>query len=63
VYLNDASTGLTAQLNGTDTTWKSTTAAKDTYTFVAGDRLQVRLTTASWTPTTADARGSLEIET
>jgi len=55
---------LTAVIDGTNTTFKATTQAKDTSTFAAGDRLEVRITTdGSWTPTTADVRGVLEVET
>lgn len=63
VHVNDVATALTAVLDGTNTTFKATTAAKDTYQFSAGDRLSVRVTTdASWAPTTADVRASIEVE-
>lgn len=61
---NSVATGLTAVLNGTDTQFKSTTQAKDTDTFVAGDLIDVKITTdASWAPTTADIRVTIELET
>lgn len=54
---------LTAVLDGTNTTFKATTQAKDTDTFVAGDELELRVTTdGSWSPVTADIRAALEIE-
>jgi len=63
VYKNGAATGLTAVLNGTDTTFKATTQGKDNDTFVAGDQIDLRVTTsADWTPVTADIRATLEIE-
>lgn len=55
--------GLTAVLNGTDTSRKATTQAKDTDAFAAGDELYAVVTTdGSWTPTTADIRVAIEIE-
>lgn len=63
VFKNGTGTGLTAVLDATNTTFKATTQAKDTDTFAAGDRLDIRITTdASWAPTTADVRATLEIE-
>lgn len=62
VYKNGAGTGLTAVLDGTNTTVKATTQAMDLDAFVAGDELDVRVTTAGWTPTTADIRAAIEIE-
>lgn len=64
VFKNASTTGLTAVLDGTNTISKATTQAKDTDTFVAGDELDIRITTdGSWAPTTADIRASLEVET
>lgn len=58
-----SSIGLTAVLNGTDTSRKATTQAKDTDTFAAGDELYAVVTTdGSWTPTTSDIRVSLLVE-
>jgi pectate lyase-like protein len=63
VYKAGSSTGLTAVLNGTNATFKATTQAKDLNTFVAGDELDVRITTdGRWAPTTAGIRASIEIE-
>ena len=47
-------TGLTAALNATDTTRAYARQPRGTDTGVAGSRVGVKLTTASWTPTTAD---------
>lgn len=58
-----SSIGLTAVLNGTDTSRKSTTQAKDTDTFAAGDELYAVVTTdGSWLPVTSDIRVSLLVE-
>lgn len=52
---------LSAVLDGTNTTKKTTTQTSgDTY--AAGDSLDVEVTTVSWTPTTADAVAWLEVE-
>lgn len=59
-----SATGLTAVLDGTNTSKKQTTQAKDTDTFAAGDELYVVVTTGgSWAPVTADIRVSIEVET
>lgn len=59
-----SSIGLTAVLDGTNTSRKATTQAKDADTFAAGDELYIVYTTsAGWTPTTADLRCALEVET
>jgi hypothetical protein len=65
VFKNGAQLGaLTAVLDGTNTTFKATTQAKDTDNFNAGDILDIRIATDSgWSPTTADIRGVLEVET
>lgn len=63
VCVNGTGTGLTAVLNGTDTTFATGTQTADKDAFVAGDRLDIRITTdGSWAPTTADIRASLEVE-
>jgi hypothetical protein len=56
-------TNLTAMLDGTNTTFKATTQAKDKFIFNAGDNLTVWVSTVGWTPTTADIRVSIEVET
>lgn len=59
-----SSVGLTAVLDGTNTSRKATTQAKDTDTFAAGDELYACITTGgAWAPTTADIRVALEVET
>lgn len=65
VYRNGGvATGLTAVLDGTNTTQKVTTAAKGSIVFGAQDRLIAKITTtAGWTPTTADIRVAIEVET
>jgi hypothetical protein len=65
VFRNGAQLGtLTAVLDGANTTFKATTLAKDTITFVAGDELETTVTTdAGWLPVTADIRTGLEVET
>lgn len=58
-----ATIGLTAVLDGTNTSRKATTQAKDTDTFAAGDELYVVVTTdAGWLPVTSDIRCAIEIE-
>lgn len=47
-------TGLTAALNATDTTRKYATQLRGSDVGAAGSRIGVKLTTASWTPVTAD---------
>lgn len=64
VYVNGVGTGLTAVLDGTNTTFDATTQALNLDTFVAGDQLDVRFTTdAGWTPISADIRAGLEVTT
>ena len=64
VYKNGVATGLQAVIDGTNTTFKATTQAKDTDAFVAGDSLDIRFSTdAGWTPIAADIRAGLEVET
>jgi hypothetical protein len=54
---------LTAVIDGTNTSRKATTVAKDTLTYAAGDELYVLMTTdSSWAPTTSDVRCAIEIE-
>jgi hypothetical protein len=53
--INGSVTGLQAVLDGTNADHHSTTQAKDTDTFNAGDRVGCKITTGgSWTPTSAD---------
>lgn len=55
VYKNGVATGLTVTLDGTNTQYNSATQAAGTDSYVAGDRLDVRVTTdGTWAPTTAD---------
>lgn len=55
VFKDGTGTGLTTVLNATDTQYASTTQAESLDTFVAGARLDARVTTdGSWAPTTAD---------
>lgn len=62
VTKNGTGTGLTAVLNGTNTTVKATTQAAGTDTFVAGDTIGVTVTTDSaWLPVTADITVVVEI--
>lgn len=64
VYKNGVATGLTAVLDGTNTTFKATTQAAALDTFVAGDQLDIRFSTdAGWTPIAADIRAGLEVLT
>lgn len=62
VTKNGTGTGLTAVLDGTNTTLKASNQAPGTDTFVAGDEIGVTITTAGWTPTTADIRVAVEVE-
>lgn len=55
VTINGTGTGLTAQLNTTDTLFKVATQAAGLDTYAAGDQIGVIITTsADWAPTTAD---------
>jgi len=60
---SEITASVTALLDGSNTTFNSATQAKDVATFSAGDILEVRLTSSSWAPTSADVRASLEVET
>jgi hypothetical protein len=63
VWKNGVATGLTAVLDGVNTTFKATVQAAGTDTFTAGDHLDVRITTdAGWLPITADIRAAIEVE-
>lgn len=63
VTKNGVGVGLTAALDGTNTTFKSSTQAKDTDAFAAGDEIGAIITTdAGWLPTTADIRVCIEVE-
>ncbi len=62
VYKNGSATGLQAILNASYTTFKATLQDPNIDTFVAGDRLDVRIVTSSWTPTTADVRATMEVQ-
>ena len=58
-----SSIGLTAVLDGTNTSRAATTQAKDTDTFAAGDELYAVVTTdGSWLPVTSDIRVSILVE-
>lgn len=59
VFKNSVATGLTAVLDGTNTTFKATLGS---VACAAGDRLELHYSTSSWTPTAADIRGTLELE-
>lgn len=62
VFKNGSATGLTCVLNGTDTQYASASQGVDLDTFVAGDRLDIRVTTdASWSPTTSEVEGTITI--
>lgn len=54
VTINGTVTGLQAALDATNTTRDTGTQPRGTDVGVAGDRIGVKLTTSSWTPTTAD---------
>lgn len=52
--INGTVTGLQAALNATDTLRDTGVQVRGSDVGVAGDRIGVKLTTASWTPVTAD---------
>ena len=55
VTVDGTKTGLTAVLDGTNPQTKTTTQAKDTDVFTAGQRIGVKITTdGTWAPITAD---------
>ena len=60
VFIDGTGTGLTTVLNGTDTQYASNTQAPGSDSFVADNRLDVRVTTdGSWAPTTADVEATI----
>ena len=58
-FLNDVATGVRAILDGAATVyaWESAEVS-----FEAGDTLSIRLSTASWGPTSADLQAMIEVE-
>lgn len=52
--INGSVTGIQAQLNASDTQHAHKKVRRDLKVGVSGDRVGVKLTTASWTPVTAD---------
>lgn len=63
VFKNGSSVGLSAALDATNTQYAYATQATGLDTFVAGDRLDIRVTTtADWAPTTADVNASVIVE-
>jgi hypothetical protein len=65
VFKNGVQLGtLSAVLDGTNTSFKATTQAKNLDAYVAGDILDLRMTTdANWAPILGGIRGMLEIQT
>lgn len=61
VTINGTVTGLTAVLDGTDTTRDYATQPRGTDLGAAGSRVGVKLTTASWTPVTADIAATVYV--
>jgi hypothetical protein len=59
--INGTVTGLQAVLDATNTTAHGATQAITADPVVAGDRIGVKVTTASWTPTTADVAVVVEV--
>lgn len=59
--INGTATGLQAALDATNTTRHHAKQPRNTNTGVAGDRVGVKLTTASWTPVTADITATLYV--
>lgn len=58
-----SSIGLTAVLDGSNTSRKATTQNKDAETFAVGDEIYAVVTTdSSWLPVTSDIRVAIEIE-
>lgn len=63
VFKNGTGTGLTTVLDGTDTQYASASQALGLDTFVAGNQLDIRVTTdGSWAPTTAEVEAVIVIE-
>lgn len=61
--VNGSVTGLTATLDGTNADHHSSTQAKDTDTFSAGDRIGIKFTSsADWAPVTADHSVTVYVE-
>jgi hypothetical protein len=57
-----AQTVLNLTLDGSAPQYDETFGDSDDLTFAAGDRIGLQAVTASWTPTTSDAVGLLEVE-
>lgn len=63
VWKNGVATGLTVVIDATNTQYFFATQAAGTDTFVAGDRLDVRVTTtAAWAPTTGEWISDVEVQ-
>lgn len=63
VYKNGVDTGFSAVIDGTNTQYVAATQASGLDTFVAADRLDVRVTTdAGWSPTTTEFEVLVEVE-
>ena len=62
VTINGVVTGLTAVIDGTNTTVKATTQAQGLDKFTAGQRIGVKITTdVAWLPITADIQAEVEV--
>lgn len=61
-YINGVGTGLTAVLNGTNTQYVASSQSSGLDTFVSGDRIDVRYTTSSWTPTSAGIEATVIVQ-
>jgi hypothetical protein len=61
VYKNGSPMNLSAALNGSNTTFHEATQAQSVDTFVAGDVIELHISTLDWSPTTADVRATLEV--
>lgn len=53
---------LSAQLDSANVSYKASSVGRGQVPFNAGDKLDIRVTTAGWTPTTANLRAGMEVE-
>jgi len=61
-FKNDATTGFTCDINATYTSINQCSQAAGTDSFVAGDNLDMRYTTASYTPTTSEVAANIWVQ-
>lgn len=61
VYISGAASGFEAVIAGENRLYVEETAQAGEYTFEAGEPITLRITTASWAPTSADVLAMIEV--